>query len=275
MQVDVLRRNIGQTNIGADELGRRGVLIGKGHAVERGVLQPKLHRERRGRGGVLHLRGRFGLRNADSRAPQRRVIHLVDGLIHIHRVHIGRELADSGPHVGAGYLVVLGEVDIGEPGLADVVFQGRSRGVLRRVRVDKGVDDEVVVVHRIGLGAREAHAAVVQLHVRHVNLLVQQRPDVDIYAQVAHREQRVAPLVRQVHAVEVDSVAEIGAKLPDAYFRLKLFAQVAFGPAGHKILPGGQLQQHYHRNNEHQQQGEKPQQTVEDTTQKNGQSKRG
>ena len=250
MQVNIFRRYIGQANIGADKLRRRVILIRKSHAVEGGVVQAKLHRERRGGGGVIHLRGRFGLHNADGGAVQSRVIHFVDRLVHIHLVHVHGQLAEAGAHVGARYLVILGEIDISEAQLADVVFQSRSRGVLRRIRVDEGIDDEVIIIHRIGLGAGQAHAAVVQLHIRNINLLVQQRPDIEAHAEVAHGEQRIALLVFEVHAIEVDGVAEIRSELTNTHFCAEFVTQIAFGPARYKILPGGQLQHHHYYDNE-------------------------
>ena len=72
---------------------------------------------------------------------------------------------------------------------------------------------------------------------------------------MAHRQQGVAPLVGQVHAVEVDGVAEIGSKLPNPYLRAQLIAQVAFGPTRHKVLTRRKLQEHDHCNNEQQNQG--------------------
>ena len=77
-----------------------------------------------------------------------------------------------------------------------------------------------------------------------------QRPNVNVDPEVAHRQKRVALLVGQVHAVEVESVAEVRSKLPNAYLRLQLIAQVAFRLAGHKVLPRRKLQEYHHRNNE-------------------------
>ena len=256
LQVNILGRDIGQANFCADKLRRGGVLVHKGHAVERRVVQAQLQGKRLGGAGGFYFGSRFGLHDADGRAPQRRVIHLIDRLIHIYLVHIGRELADTRPNIGARHLVVLREVDISEAGLADVVFQRRGRGVDRCVGVDEGVDDEVVVVHRIGLGAREAHAAVVQLHAGNVYLAVQQGPDVEVDPEVADRQQRVAPLVFQVYAVEVDGVAEVGAEFPDSHLRFELAAQVAFGFAGHKILPGRELKHYDYRDNQQQDKGQ-------------------
>ena len=67
-----------------------------------------------------------------------------------------------------------------------------------------------------------------------------------------YRQQGVALLVFQVHAIEVEGVAEIRPKLSYAYLRLELVAQVALGPAGHKVLPGRKLQRYYDYYNKEQ-----------------------
>ena len=124
LQVNVLRRDVGQANSGANVLARWRVLVHEPHAVERGVAEAELHRNGRGRSRIIHLRSRFGLHDADGSAVQGSVIYLIDGLIHIHLVHVGGELADARPNVRPRHLVELREVDIGEPGLTDVVLQG-------------------------------------------------------------------------------------------------------------------------------------------------------
>ena len=84
---------------------------------------------------------------------------------------------------------------------------------------------------------------------------MQQGPDVKVYAQMTDGQERIASLVGQIHAVQVDGVAKIGAKLGDAHLCVQLVAQVSFGAAGHKILARGKLQHHHHPNNKQQHQG--------------------
>ena len=72
---------------------------------------------------------------------------------------------------------------------------------------------------------------------------------------MADGKQRVAPLVFQIHPVEVDGVAEIGAEFPDSNLCLQLAAQVAFGPARHEILPGRELKHNDYRDNQQQDKG--------------------
>ena len=249
-QINILSRNLGLPDGGADVLRRRVVLIGKRHAVQGQPVDAELQRQRLGGLGAGHFGGGFGLLDADGGAAQRGVIHLIHRVIHIHLVHVHRHLAQLGADVGAGYLIQLREVDVGQPRLADVVLEARRSGVHRRVRVHEGIDNKIVIVHRVGLGAREADAAVVQLNLRDVDFALGQGEDVDAHAQVAHAQQGVALLVFEVHIVEVDGVAKVGAKLPDFYFRAQLILEVALGLAGHEILRRIELKRDNNPDNE-------------------------